>query len=194
MRFGVVAAGLLVAMGTTQVAEAQDSPGRLSVFARGGGMSSLTELNEAGTLELATGFAVGGGVAYNLHKNVAIRGDFNYAENDVELNGTDTGESVSRAFYGGAVQLQLPTSSGFMPYIFAGGGAVTVDPDGSDSRTRGQGTFGGGLRYEFGQSRFGVFAEGTTYVSKPQTSIGGSASDKTQWDLAWTGGVSIRLF
>ena len=196
MRFGKSFAGIALALLAVGPLAAQQSGDRVSVFVRGGGMSALNDLNESGTLEMATGFTFGGGVGYKLHRNIVIRGDLSYAENDMELNGADVG-SLNRIFYGAAIQFQLPNSTGLMPYVFAGGGAVTLDPDGGETETKGQGTFGGGVKYGLGQSRFSVFAEGIayTYKGKVRTSAPTNINvNKTQWDVAWTGGISINLF
>jgi hypothetical protein len=56
------------------------------------------------------------------------------------------------------------------PYIFAGGGAVTVDPDftsgtgSSESFTTGAGRFGAGLAWDLNQSGLGLLAQGAAWV------------------------------
>ena len=107
-----------------------------------------------------------------------------------------SGIRTNRFFYDAALQLQYPTSSGFEPYVFAGGGAVTVHQVGTSGqdKTRGAGTFGLGLNYLIPNSRFGVFAEGKSWLYKFSKMSGPFAGfDKTQLELAWSGGVSVRL-
>jgi len=98
--------------------------------------------------------------------------------------------------YDAAVQLQYPTASGLEPYVFAGGGAVTLHQVGTSgqNKTRAAGTFGLGLNYQVPNSPFGVFAEGKSWLYKLENMSGALAGfDKTQFDVAWSGGISYRF-
>src|ERR1041385_9008962 len=169
----------------------------VSIFARGGGYNGLTDLTKAGTADFKkTGYNLGGGVGLQLHKYVAVRGDFTYGRNELRDNSTPTGVKANRYLYDGAVQLQYPTSGGIEPYVFAGGGAVTIHQVGTSGqdKTRGAGTFGLGLNYRIPGSPFGVFAEGKSWLYKLDSMSGALAgANKTQFDLAWSGGLSYRL-
>lgn len=119
--------------------------GGVSVFARGGGFNALTDFDEAGTGDFRkVGYTIGGGVGWHPHRYVTLRGDFTFARNEFRLAQVATGPDVNRFFYDAAVQLQYPTRLGLEPYVFAGGGAVTLHEVGGDGddRTRAAGTFG----------------------------------------------------
>ncbi|MGH7629054.1 MAG: hypothetical protein ACREOF_06630, partial [Gemmatimonadales bacterium] len=53
-------------------------------FANGGGNSSLTDLNDAGTASLSTGWTAGGGVGLQLNRFVGARGTFDFARTEGE--------------------------------------------------------------------------------------------------------------
>lgn len=168
----------------------------LVFFAHGGGFSPLENLNATGTADIKTGFNVGGGLAIDLHKYVALRGDFDVARGELRLGGAQTGIHLNKYFYGGALQLQYPTSGGITPYVFGGGGAVTIheqNTNGQD-KTRAAGTFGAGIRYSLPHSGFGIFAEGAGWVYKHRNVPGSTAGfDKTQVDALYSAGLSYRL-
>jgi len=185
---------LVIAFGASQTAAAQDHAVRLS--ARGGGYNALTNLNDAGTSDFKTGYNLGGGVGIQANKYLTFRGDFNFGRNELRTNSVATGVRTNRFFYDAAVQLQYPTASGFEPYLFAGGGAVTIHQVGTSgqNKTRATGTFGLGLNYVIPRTNFSIFAEGKSWLYKFEKMSGPFAGfDKTQFEVAWTGGISYRF-
>lgn len=73
-----LAAALVFSLLTPALAQAQQEVGALQrpifvVFANGGGSSSLTDLTDAGTASLQTGWTAGGGVGLQLNRLVAVR-------------------------------------------------------------------------------------------------------------------------
>ena len=188
-------AALVITLAASAPAAAQGHAFRL--FGRGGGFNGLTNLDDAGTADFKKlGYDVGGGVGVEVTKYVTLRGDFNFARNELRTNSIATGVKTNRFFYDGAVQLQYPTASGIEPYLFAGGGAVTVHEVGTtgQNRTRGAGTFGLGLNYRIPGTALGVFAEGKSWLYKLDNMSGALAGfDKTQYEIAWTGGISYRF-
>jgi len=64
----------------------------------------------------------------------------------------------------------------------------------SARKTKGAGTFGLGFNYRIPNSPFGLFAEGKSWVYK-LNDMGGALTgiDKTEFDVAWSGGVSYKL-
>jgi hypothetical protein len=165
-------------------------------FARGGGFNGLSSLDDQGIHDLKrVGFNVGGGVGLQFNRYLTLRGDFNFDRNELRTNQVLTGTKLNRYFYDAALQLQYPTSSGFEPYLFAGGGAVTLDEVGvTGTETKGAGTFGLGLNYRIPGSPVGVFLEGKSWVFKP-SGLGGALAgfNRTQVDLAWSGGLSYKV-
>jgi hypothetical protein len=190
-------AALLVSLlvpGITTAQEAAQSFGRPSLvfFANGGGNSSLTDLNDAGTASLETGWTGGGGVGVQLNRFLAVRGTFDYAQSDGQGTASISGQTLNRYFYGGDVQLRYPTASGFAPYLLLGAGAVTIDnPDNAvfDRFTKFAGKGGLGVEYLLPRSNFGFFAQGNSYVYD----FDRNGFNKTQVDVLWTGGLSYRL-
>jgi len=176
---------------SAQTSQTLDHP-TVVVFANGGGNSSLTNLDDAGTASLKTGWTAGGGVGVQLNRYVAVRGTFDYARADGESATPFAGQSLNHYFYGGDVQLRYPTVSGFAPYVVLGAGAVTIDDKDNpafDRFTKFAGKGGVGLEYALPRSDFGLFAQGSSYIYK----FDRNGFDKTQVDLLWTGGLSYRL-
>ncbi len=174
-----------------QTTETFDRP-TVVLFANGGGNSSLTDLNEAGTNSLKTGWTAGGGAGVQLNPYVALRGTFDFAQADGESATPFAGQSLKHYFYGGDVQLRYPTASGFAPYVLLGAGAVTIDnPDNAafERFTKFAGKGGLGVEYTVPRSDFSLYAQANSYVYK----FDRNGFDKTQADLLWTGGVSYRL-
>lgn len=116
--------------------------------------------------------------------------------NELRANALDTGDKVNRFFYDAAAQLQYPTAVGLEPYVFAGGGAVTIHEVGTSGqdRTKGTGTFGLGLNYTIPGTGLGRFAEGKGWLYQVSNLNGVLSSfDKTQVEIGWSGGVSYRF-
>lgn len=197
MRFhGTILAFMASALLTGSVAAQQSGVPALDIRVRGGGFSGLTDFNDAGTADTRLGFNAGGGVGVQLTRYVALRSDFTFARNERRMNGVDQDNHLNRYFYTAAVQLQYPTSSGLMPYILAGAGGVTTHQEYTDGidKTKVAGIGGIGLSYRIPGSRFAVFTEGLGYLYKLEDFRGDLAGfDKTQFDLAWSAGVSYTI-
>jgi outer membrane protein with beta-barrel domain len=190
-----LAGALVLALALAAPAAAQDRA--VFLFARGGGYNGLSNLDDAGTSDFKkVGFNVGGGVGVQLHRYASVRGDLTFARNELRDNQLATGTKLNRFFYDAALQLQYPTASGLEPYLFAGGGAVTLHEVGTSgqSKTKAAGTFGLGFNYRIPNSQFGLFAEGKSWLYKLNGMQGALAGiDKTQYDIAWNGGISYKL-
>jgi len=178
---------------SAQSAEASTRP-RLIFFANGGGNSPLTDLNDAGTASLKTGWTAGGGIGLQVNSYLAIRGGFDFSRTEGQGVGAGglLGQKLDHYFYGGDVQLRYPTSGGFAPYVLVGVGAVTIDNKDQatfERFTKFAGKGGVGLEYVFPSSNVGFFVQGTTYLFGYDR----GGFDKTQADVLWTGGLSYRL-
>ncbi len=193
-RSGITAALLFTLLAPAAVSAQTSSfhPGPV-FFANGGGNSSLTDLNDAGTASLNSGWTAGGGLGWQFNPYVAVRGTFDFARAEGEGSGNAfSGQEFNHYFYGGDVQLRYPTTSGIAPYVLLGAGAVTIDnADNSafESFTKFAGKGGAGVEYVLPRSNFGLFAQATTYIYNYDR----NGFDKTQADLLWTGGLSYRL-
>lgn len=164
---------------------------------KSGGFNAATNLNAAGTADFnKIGYNVGGAVGVQVNPYVTLRGNFSFARNQMQANGLDTGDRLNRFFYDAAIQLQYPTTVGLEPYVFAGGGAVTLHEVGTSGqdKTKGTGTFGLGLNYTIPQTGLGLFVEGQGWVYQMSKLDGYLSSyDKTQVEIGWSGGLSYRL-
>ena len=187
-----LAAALMLAAATQLSAQSQT----LTVFVHGGGYSPLSDLDAGDTQDFATGFNLGAGVSVGLYKYVAVRGDFTFTRSELRTGGADTGNKFNKFFYGADVMLRYPFSGGFTPYVFGGGGAVTLDDDADinarPSSTRGAGRFGIGFNYELPESPLGFFAQGTGWVYSYDTGDFAQFTE-TQFDAVYSAGVSYRF-
>ncbi len=189
---------VLALVGAAAPAAAQQPS--LSLVARGGGFSSLTDLDDSATAsDFATGFNLGGAAIVQVNRYVGVRGDFTFARASFRDAGVDTDDHFNKFFYTGAIQLGYPTAGGFTPYLFAGGGGVTIkereSPSGLNvSETKGAGVGGIGFSYRIPRTNWGLLTEAAGYVYKVND-LGGTLAgvDKTQVDLAWSAGVSYAL-
>ena len=192
---GKVLGALGVALLSTTPLVAQERA--ITLSARSGGFQALTELNDAGTADFKkVGYNVGAGVGVQLTRLLALRGDFTFAENELQSDDAFRGEKLRRYFYDAAVQVQYPTNAGLMPYAFAGAGGVTLDQidNTASTKTKFAGTFGLGVNYTLPQSGFGVFIEGKGWVYNLKKLSGAlSTYDKSQVELGWNAGLSYRI-
>jgi hypothetical protein len=194
-RSGFGAALVLSLLAPVALSAQTTSPQRSVIFfANGGGASPVTDLNDAGTASLKTGWTGGGGVGLQLNPYVAVRGTFDFTRTEGE--GTAAGAlastNLNHYFYGGDVQLRYPSASGFAPYLLLGAGAVSIDnadDDTFESFTKFAGKGGIGVEYVFAQNNVGLFAQATSYIYDYDR----TGFDKTQADLLWTAGLSYRL-
>lgn len=185
--------------------QAQDGDDRdrrgFSFRVQGGGYSPLAHLDDSDLVDFKTGFNLGGGAAYQINRYVAVRGNFTWARTQGRdrtstlISGIE-GFKFNRFLYDGDVQLRYPFRVGVAPYVFAGGGGITTRrPDSftaaglTRSFTKGAGKFGLGVGYQIPSSHVGVYAEGATWVYKWDR----LGFDKTQYDTAWSGGISYRF-
>jgi opacity protein-like surface antigen len=176
---------------TAQASQSLDRPA-VVLFANGGGNNSLTDLNDAGTTSLKTGWTAGGGVGVQINRYVALRGTFDFTQAKGDDGTSISGQQLNHYFYGGDLQLRYPTPSGLAPYVLLGAGAVTIDnPDNAafNRFTKFAGKGGVGLEYTIPRSNFGLYAQASSYVYQ----FDRNGFDKTQADLLWTGGLSYRL-
>lgn len=172
-------------------------------FVMGGGNSSAANLDQLGTTSFDTGYNVGGGLGVQLSRGIALRASYTYSRATTDPNSLAfiANTDFNRHYYGADLQFGAANSSGLMPYLFVGGGGVTVDPASNavlssngvvfanNSFTKPAGHGGLGLEYQIPHSGFGLFAQGDTWVYK----FDHYGFDKTQWDINWGGGITYRF-
>ena len=195
-----------------EIASAQE-PGRdetssVTFRLQGGGFSAIRELDQSEQVDFERGWSVGTGLGYQINRCLALRGNVAFARatlRDRRSPGTLQGQpgmnglEYNRVFYDADLQLRYPSESGFSPYIFAGGGAITVDQDrdgnlfdgdpGRDHFTKGAGKVGLGVNYRIANSPVELYAEGTGWIYNWDR----NGFDRTQFDTTWDGGIAFRF-
>jgi hypothetical protein len=192
--------------------DGESASGRPMLFVSGGGNNSLIKLRESEITDFDTGFRntqfqtgynLGGGLGLQLTHWAAIRATYNFARSQGERSAFSpfSGNYFNRHYYGGDLQLRTG-GSGFSPYIGVGGGAVTIVPDSSavllspsgarfsnDSFTKPAARASVGFDYQFPNSGFGLFAEGSGWAYKWDR----YGFDRTQVDTNWGAGLTYRF-
>lgn len=162
------------------------------LYGLAGGYTPLTDLNAVGG-DFETGFGLGGGVGYQINRNLALRGTFHFTRSRAQAPSLPLidGQDYDRYFYDVDLQVRYPTRVGLAPYVVLGGGAVTLDPQtgGMDSFTKLAGKVGAGLSYHFRESGASLFAEWDGWFYDWDR----SDVDRTQFDTAWSGGVRFTF-
>ena len=187
--------GLLAARPAAAQEQGQDGQA-LVLSVQGGGFSPLAHLDKPGNVDFKTGYNVGGGLAYQFNRHVALRGNFTFARAEGrDISGGLTnigGTKFNRFLYDADVQLRAPLPGGATPYLFVGGGGVTIKPDVTPSQasfTKGAGKVGVGINYQIPRSNLGLYVEGTGWLYKWDR----YGFDMTQFDTTWSGGLSYRF-
>ncbi len=120
--------------------------------------ASLSDQND----ELGPSWTVGGGLALQLNNNLALRSLASLVESDYEGSGLELVEQTFRRIFATLdLQVGLPTSSSWAPYVFAGAGWIRVSP--ADASLQDFGSFitrfGAGTNYVVDNTFLTVFAE-----------------------------------
>ena len=175
----VVAATLLL-MAWPAAIQAQEEGGLgLTVFA--GAQNSPTAFDAFRSVEYDAGVRMGAGLVFFIDEYVSVRGSVAFAGNSGRETGAVSEDiDFSRTYYGAELKVGYPMDSGVAPYVFAGGGLVTVDrssPSYSYDMTEGAGLIGLGASFRVNES-VSVFAEGQGWIYSRQT-VGGTQIDKT---------------
>lgn len=182
----VTVAGLALAAATL---EAQDTG--LSVFVHGGMQSTTTDLDAGGSTSLDGGFNLGGGLALDMHPNVALRTEVSFVRSDA--NGPVLGATTfDRLFYAADIQLKYPFENGLVPYVFGGAGEARIsEKDGDEDSVNSPAVrLGGGVAYAVPGTPFRAFAQGTAWHYK---FFGWPGIDQRQWDWSYSAGLSYRV-
>jgi hypothetical protein len=185
-----LAVGVLVwALGAATLA-AQDRALVLSVY--GGGADHLADLQSSPPAWFMPGYNLGASVGVQLNQYFAVHGDFTFTRNPTQGAATFAGNDVNRFFYGAHAEARYPFANGLAPFLFAGGGAVSVDQLGVDKFapfTRPALMYGGGLFYAIPRTHVEAFGEvkGLTYRWNT------AGFHRTMFDVTYSGGLSYRL-
>ena len=185
--------GAAVAFGLMAAVPAAAQDRALAFQVSGGTYSHLMNLNSAGTAHFQTGFNLGFNIGVFANKHLGFHGDFTWGNNQAKGDLAFKDRFINRYFYGAHVELQLPTGKGITPYLFGGGGGVTVNQDGGTVEvnrfTSAAGMFGGGLSYQIPEHRVEVFVEGKGLAYKWKS----LDFNRTQLDMTLSMGLGYRV-
>lgn len=181
-----------------------------------GDYSHMVDFNAAGTARFMPGYDLGATAGVQLNRYVALHGDFTFHGCDAQGNASFAGKNFDLLFYGAHVELGYPLVGGVTPYVFFGGGAVTIHELGSaaplGSFTKPAGMIGVGFFYPifgpvelFGEAKNLVYRwdrGGPAPFPWSYTTTGGQTYnvalntgrfDRTLWDATYTFGLSYRF-
>jgi opacity protein-like surface antigen len=187
-----------------EIRDDDDVAGQPMIFFSGGGHNSLRDVDPNSDTNFRSGYNFGGGLGIQLSRSVALRGVYTFSRSEGR-SGTFSpisNNDFDRHYYGADLQLRAMNDSGFTPYIFGGGGAVTVRPDSgavitsplgvrfsNNSWTKPAARFGLGFEYQIPDTGFGLFAEGSGWAYEWDR----YGFDETQVDATWGGGLTYRF-
>jgi hypothetical protein len=181
--------GLLLAGAATEPVVGQ---GRALVLLTYGGYqipaASLSDQKDA----LGPAWTAGGGLGLQLNSNLVLRGLVSLAKSDYEGPGLILVEQGFRRIFATLdLQVGLPTSSSWAPYVFAGAGWIRVSPadmtlqDFGNLVTR----FGAGTNYVIDNTFLTVFAEvGNTLYRFNELGF-----NSYQYDVQISGGIAYAF-
>lgn len=158
----------------------------------GGGYSHVNNLNAAGTAHWNTGFNAGIAVGYQANQYVGIHGDLALARNKAIGVMPFANTSFNRYFYGAHIELSYPVTERFSPFVFGGGGGVTIDQQGTSgiaTFTKPAAMFGAGMSFALPNSNASVLLEGKGLTYKWDK----AGFNKTQFDLSYSLGFAYRF-
>lgn len=170
--------------------EGQGRPFMIGLY--GGGYTHFLNLNNPGTADFTGGYEVGATAGVQLSEHFGVHGDFTYARNRARGASAFAGRDFNRFFGGAHLEFRYPLGS-LTPYVFAGGGAITITELGNAATlghfTRPTASFGLGFSGAMPAPHARVFVEAKNLVY--WWNEGGF--DRMQWDFSYALGVSYRF-
>ncbi len=161
----------------------------LVLLGYGGVLAPTADVAEGG-VRLNTTSAVGVGIALQLTRNMAFRGNTTFSKSDVN-EATLQDRGVKRRFVGGDVQIGFPNTSAVVPYFLFGIGLASLDPDQSGAQTvRKLATrLGTGVNYIPDNSLVTAFAELSGWLYR----FDALGFDRYQFDLLLAAGLAYPI-
>ncbi len=183
--------GVLAVLAVGPLSAQDEGESALILFGSVGFLNSPQEFDVFRDVSYDGGIQVGGGIGLQLYENVTIRGDFAWVKN-AGREGAPVNEDVDfqRMYSGASLEVSLPLDSGLAPYVFGGGGFVSLDRQASDYAydvTESAGLLGGGLRYTPPGSSVQFFAQGAAWM------YSNHAVTELQTDLVLSAGIGWAL-
>ena len=176
----------------------------------------LEDESESAEPELGEAMTFGGSYRYVLTPRVSLEAAVQIGPTSADVEGAvdtvedgqddaddaedDDGAGVNVWYLTGSINYNLRRSGRFVPFVTAGGGAVTLDVSGAGTDYTLGGMFGAGLLFAW-TDRFLLRADVRDYVysatnlsaSSLRTLMLPDGFDRTVSDLSLTGGVSWRF-
>ena len=174
---------------TAQPASAQARA--LLVFGYGGRLFPLTNLSTNGD-DLSSGASYGGGIGLQLGARTALRASVTISRSNLRGTTLELDDPVfSRRYYGADLMFGAPSSGSLAPYLFFGGGRISVDPaePGIDTMSKLAARLGTGVNYVPDNSFFVLFVEGNGCIYQ----FNSFGFDTFQLDVALVGGLAFAV-
>lgn len=180
----------------------------------------LEDESESGEQELSEAMTYGGSYQYFVTPRVSFEAAFQFGptsadvegagDDDVEENGDDDdngddgedddGANVNVVYVTGAINYNLRRGGRFIPFVTAGGGAVSLDVSGAGTDSTLAGMVGAGLLFAWtdrlllrADVRDYIYSANSLSAASLQALMLPDGFNGTVYDLSVTGGVSWRF-
>jgi len=188
----------LVALGAVDSAPLGAQARGVTVFVYGGSYRALRDLNGVGTDRFGTRRTVGGGVGYEVDRNVELRATLTEAASQFVESGVAYDKYLNRYYLAGEAMYKHPFAGGVMPYGFVGFGAVRLHETGTRTtadKIQGFADVGVGVAYRVRKSGWSLFVQGVGffYSLTGMTTPTFTRFNRAQVDAAWTAGAAYRV-
>jgi hypothetical protein len=163
----------------------------ISLYGFGGGYSALNDLTAAtlSTVSFKTGWNVGAGLGLSLLSVLEIRGDVALVNS--QRQGTGANSDWRKVFSGGDLKLKLPLPV-VSPYVFAGGGVVMLDEEGTTTPISSRRAGRGGAGVDLSLGKLGVFAQAAGWFYKWDATKFPAFTEQ-QFDVLYSAGLTYRF-
>lgn len=187
--FRWLVSSLLLIFFASQPASAQARA--LLLFGNGGRVFPLANLSATGD-DLGSGSSYGGGIGLQLGAGTALRASITISRSNLRGTTLELDDPVfRRRYYGADLMFGAPTGGSLAPYLFFGGGRISVDPaePGVDTMSKLAGRLGTGLNYVPDNSFFVLFVEASGWIYQ----FNSFGFDTFQLDMAVMGGLAFAV-
>lgn len=166
------------------------------VYGHVGAFGPLTHLDYNDDVQFKIGFSAGGGAAYRIDRHLAVRSTLTFIRAELDDTGFVrsplAGGKYNRYVFDADLQFRYPIRDGMTPYVFLGGGTLTVQRDTVRERasfTKGALKVGGGMSYQVPHTDVGLYLQGTGWIYEWDR----YGFDGMQFDTTLTAGIAYRF-
>jgi hypothetical protein len=163
----------------------------IALYAFGGGYSALSNLTAAdvSTISFKNGWNAGAGLGLSLLGALEVRGEIALVNS--QRQGTGTNTDWRKVFSGADLKLKMPLVL-VSPYVFAGGGVVMLDEEGTTTPRSSRRAARAGLGVDLSLGRLGVFGQAAGWFYKWDTTKFPTFTQQ-QFDVLYSVGLKYRL-